>query len=180
MPIFLGKVYKCDLLPPPAQSRASPCPLALSIVWGNFQCLSDCSHFLFFGCLVADFSCSHWKFFASFTLEFPWLQLVAVACGPCTCEKGPILPQLKLLTTWGNVNVVCRCDPHQPFLLFTLASSALALLRSDGRNTEGVYEMKHAVTNMLCLWLIFERVLRSTGKAGEIPSSSQKSSIVIV
>lgn len=68
------------------------------IVQGNFQGLSDCSHCMFFGQLVAEFNCSHWKFFTSFTLEFPWLQLVAVSCGLCTCEKSPIVLQLKLLT----------------------------------------------------------------------------------
>lgn len=158
---FLGRVSKCDLLPPPAQSRASPCPLALSIVWGNFQCLSHCSHFVFFGHLVAEFNCSHWKCFTSFTLEFPWLQLVAVACGPCTCEKGPVLPQLKLLTHMRK----CKCgvqmwsSPAFPPFCFGQLSSYFAEVWWQ-KYREGLWNEtcshKHALS-VTHLWKSFEK-----------------------
>lgn len=96
-----------------------------------------------------------------FLLLSPWnfpvsnLRLFPVA--HALVRRIQFCPSWKCPSTWGNVNVVCKCDPHQPFLLFSLASSAVALLRSDGRNTSEVYEMKHSVRCLTHLWKGFEK-----------------------
>lgn len=116
-----------------------------------------------------------------FLLLSPWnfpgsnLQLFLVA--HALVRRIQFCPSWKCPSTWGNVNVVCKCDPHQPFLLFSLASSAVALLRSDGRNTSEVYEMKHSVRCLTRLWKGFEKHWKHRWNS-QLPL--QKSSIVVV
>lgn len=90
----------------------------------------------------SEFNCSHWKFFTSIMLEFPWLQLVAVSScllpvrlreGSDSVLAGTAHARERVCMSCANVILPSLTLPPFGFLLL-LASSAVALLRSDDRN----------------------------------------------
>lgn len=164
--------------PTSAQSRASLCPLARSIVQVNFQGLWDWSHCTLSGQLVAEFNCSHWVFSTSvigyFLLPSCWnflgcnLWLFPRACWLCTCEKGLIPSLLKLpMHVSRFACVICECDliltNLSSFRFFLVWLAQLSLCWGLMTEMCRKFETKHFVT---CF--VFDLFLKKFWEALEI------------